>query len=288
MGKHNKDSAPISSNHELCDDLNHRKIEISMNLHHLGIVSIITYISIALLQGLQLFGKLSYSQKIYFFGSLIAVSSQGWVLYKVIDTPLGQNLDWFVMLCFSAWLMNLITLIMSLRAQIANLCVLTYPLAALLLAMALSRQPEVINNMQGLFLTHILISLSAMSFLSLASFQALLMGLQNFLIKHHRPSPLLRLLAPLQSMETLLFTIIWGGMLLLSASLVSGFFYQADHLTSYLFPKTMLAILAWILLTLLIVGRTFFGWRGPTAIRWTLSSTIFAVLSYFGTKALLF
>lgn len=134
-------------------------------------------------------------------------------------------------------------------------------------------------------LIHIFISFFAVSILGMASLQALLLGLQNFLLKHHRPSPMLRLLPPLQTMEGLLFVIISSGMLFLSASLITGLFFQENLLTTHILPKIILAICAWILLTLLLVGRYFFGWRGPTAIRWTLSGTLMVILSYFGTKA---
>ncbi len=260
-----------------------------MNLNYLGILTLLTYLSVALAQGLHLLGKLSCSCWRYRAGSLLAITSHGWILYKLIETPQGQNLAWLIMLSFTLWLMNVFTFIMSIRAPIANLCVLTYPLSAISLGFALYFGGyEVINTKTQLgVLAHILISFFAISLLALASLQALLLGLQNFLIKHHRPSPILQFLPPLQTMEGLLFLIIWSGMLFLSASLVSGFVFQVGLTTSYLLPKSILALCAWILLTLLLLGRYFFGWRGPTAVRWTLSGTLLAILSYFGTKALL-
>lgn len=260
-----------------------------MNLNYLCILTLLTYLSVALAQGLHLLGKLSCSCWRYRTGTLLAITSHGWILYTLIETPQGQNLAWLVMLSFTLWLMNVFTFIMSLRAPIANLCVLTYPLTALSLGFAIYfGGNEVIDTKAQLgVLAHILISFFAISLLSLASLQALLLGLQNFLLKHHRPSPILRFLPPLQTMEGLLFLIIWSGMLFLSASLASGFFFQTELITSYLLPKSILALCAWFLLTFLLVGRYFFGWRGPTAVRWTLSGTILALLSYFGTKALL-
>jgi ABC-type uncharacterized transport system permease subunit len=140
---------------------------------------------------------------------------------------------------------------------------------------------------QPAVLAHIFVSLFAMSLLTLASLQAMLMGLQNYLLKHHHAYPILRILPPLQSMETLLFDMIWLGVLLLSGSLLSGFLFHIELLRTLWAPKTLLAFMAWILLIFLLVGRYLFGWRGPTAIRWTISGTLLAFLSYFGTKALL-
>jgi ABC-type uncharacterized transport system permease subunit len=222
-------------------------------------------------------------------GSILCITSHGWILYKLIETPFGQNLHWLIMLSFTLWLMNILTLISSLRIKVENLCILTYPLAALSLGLALqfSHNDVVNTKAHPEVLAHIFISLFAISILALAGLQAILLGVQNYLLKHRHSSPILRILPPLQSMEALLFHIIWGGMLFYSAALVTGLFSQADLLKPYLLPKTLLAFCAWILLTLLIVGRYFFGWRGKTAFRLTLSGTILAFLSYFGTKALM-
>ncbi|MBI2792639.1 MAG: cytochrome c biogenesis protein CcsA [Gammaproteobacteria bacterium] len=260
-----------------------------MNLHHLSILTISGYIIIALAQGLHLFGKLWSTKGFYYAGSLLLVTTHGWILYKLIDTPQGHNLDWLIMLSFTLWLMNLFTLAMSLKKPIANLCVLTYPASAISVGLALfyGGYDFLATKAPYGVLAHIFISFFAVSLLSMASLQALLLGLQNYLLKHHKPSTMLRILPPLQTMEGLLFVIISSGMLFLSASLMTGFLYQDTLLTAQLFPKIVLALCAWILLTLLLVGRYFFGWRGPTAIRWTLSGTLLIIFSYFGTKALL-
>ncbi|MBS0286090.1 MAG: cytochrome c biogenesis protein CcsA [Proteobacteria bacterium] len=261
--------------------------ETAMNLQTLGIFSILSYLAIAFVQGLHLFGKLKTVRSWYFTGSFFSLLAHGFVLYKLIDTPMGQNMDWLIMLSFTLWLMNLLTFMISVRAPMMELCVLTYPLSALILGLGLfTGHHEALSKTPPQALMHIFISLFAMSLLTLASLQAILLALQNTLLKQHRPSVMLRILPPLQTMESMLFIILWSGLIFLSASLLSGFFFLSwqEHIA---YPKTILAIIAWISLALLMIGRVIFGWRGPTAIRWTLSSTIFAVLSYFGTKALL-
>lgn len=137
-----------------------------------------------------------------------------------------------------------------------------------------------------MILLHIFISFIAMGVLFVASAQAILMGVQNYCLKHHRQIKLLHLLPPLQTMEKLLFNIVLGGTLLLSGSVLSGLFFPYSH-SQTLLPKALLAIGAWMVLGLLLIGRKRFGWRGFTAIRLTLSATLLALLSYFGTKALL-
>ncbi|MFI4938356.1 MAG: inner membrane protein YpjD [Candidatus Berkiellales bacterium] len=260
-----------------------------MNLNYIGVLTILTYLSAALAQGLYLFGFISSSRWRYLTCAALCIAAHGWILYKFIETPQGQNLNWLIMLSFTLWIMNIISLLTSRQSKSENLSILNYPLSAFSIILMLSfAGSDVIETKNQLgVLAHIFISMLAMSFLILASLQAILMGLQNYLLKHHHPSPMLRILPPLQSMESLLFTIIWLGMIFLSGSLLSGFYFQVGLFTPFLLPKTLLAVSAWILLTALLIGHRLFGWRGPTAIRWTISGSCLAFLSYFGTKALL-
>ena len=88
-------------------------------------------------------------------------------------------------------------------------------------------------------------------------------------------------------METLLFQFLGFGFVCLSASLLSGFFYLEDIFAQHLVHKTVLSIVAWLTLGILLYGRLRFGWRGKIAIRWTLSSFIFLMLAFFGSKLVL-
>jgi ABC-type uncharacterized transport system permease subunit len=260
-----------------------------MNQYYIGLLTILIYLGTASAQGAQLFGILPYKRRRYLLGSAASLCAHGGLLYQLIEYPGGQNLHWLVMFSFTLWLMNIFIFLTSIRSKVENLIVLTGPLAALSVALALGlAKPEIMaTQAQPGMLVHIFVSLLAMSLLILASTQALLMGFQNTLLKHHRAPLLLQILPPLQTMETLLFNIILGGTLLFSGSVLSGFFFEQNVIHSFMHPKTLLAMGAWFLLGLLLFGRKQFGWRGPTAVRWTLSATVLAFLSYFGTKALL-
>jgi len=48
--------------------------------------------------------------------------------------------------------------------------------------------------------------------------------------------------------------------------------------------KTVLSIAAWVVFAILLVGRWRFGWRGRTAIRWTMSGFVTLLLAYLGSK----
>jgi ABC-type uncharacterized transport system permease subunit len=49
----------------------------------------------------------------------------------------------------------------------------------------------------------------------------------------------------------------------------------------------VLSIVGWVILGVLLFGRFKFGWRGKTAIRWTLSAFAFLMLAFFGSKLVL-
>ena len=88
-------------------------------------------------------------------------------------------------------------------------------------------------------------------------------------------------------METLLFQMIGAGFILLSVTLFSGFLFLQDLFAQHVAHKTVLSLIAWCVFAMLLWGRWRFGWRGQTAIRWTLSGFVFLVLAFFGSKLVL-
>ncbi len=51
--------------------------------------------------------------------------------------------------------------------------------------------------------------------------------------------------------------------------------------------KTLFALLSWIAFGALLVGRHFYGWRGRTALRWTLGGFVLLLLAYVGSRFVL-
>jgi ABC-type uncharacterized transport system permease subunit len=126
----------------------------------------------------------------------------------------------------------------------------------------------------------------AYSMLTLASGQAILTAIQSTQLRR-RPGGFVRTLPPLQTMEALLFEMIGLGFVLLTVALVSGFHYLEDMFAQHLVHKTALSIVAWIVFATLLWGRFRFGWRGRTALRWTLIGFAVLMLAYFGSKAVI-
>ena len=134
---------------------------------------------------------------------------------------------------------------------------------------------------------HILISIFAYSFLSIAAVQAILLSIQNKHLHNQHPGGFIRALPPLQTMESLMFQMLAMGFVLQSFSLISGFIFLDDMFAQHLVHKTILSIIAWIIFAVLLWGRWKFGWRGKIAIRWTLGGFVSLLLAYLGSKMVL-
>lgn len=131
---------------------------------------------------------------------------------------------------------------------------------------------------------HILLSILAYGILTIAAFQATLLAIQDYQLKHKHPTRFIRTFPPLQTMERLLFQFLLSGEILLTVALVSGFIYLDNMFAQNVAHKTLLSCLAWVVFGILLWGRYFRGWRGSNAIRWTLAGFLLLMLAYFGSK----
>jgi len=184
------------------------------------------------------------------------------------------------------WQAALILWVVCLGAPLQSLGVAAYPLAAACViwpALTVNDARPVTDWTIGL---HILFSLLSAGLLTLAAIQALgLTVLESIL---HRPGNLAmaRRLPPLQTMERLLFQLIFIGFFLLSLTLLSGMLLNHEEPSQ---PPTMIVMsfLAWVMFGVLIFGRLRYGWRARLATRWMLSGYLTLVVAYFGSKLLL-
>jgi ABC-type uncharacterized transport system permease subunit len=220
--------------------------------------------------------------------ALAAMLLHAIVLNHLIYRPSGLNLEFFVAFSLISWLISVQILLSCIFRQIESLGIAVFPMSglAILLALADFTDPLIISGSSALK-GHIMISVIAYSLIMLAAIQAGLLAYQDHAIRSHHPGGIIRFLPPLHDMETLLFQFLGFGFLGLSASLITGFIFLEDIFAQHLVHKTVLSIVAWFTLGVLLVGRFQFGWRGKTAIRWSLSAFTFLMLAYFGSKLVL-
>lgn len=134
---------------------------------------------------------------------------------------------------------------------------------------------------------HILSSILAFGFLSIAGVYALFVSLIDHFLRSHHLNSLVRSLPPLEILERLLFRLITTGFILLTVSLLSGLAFVNDLFAQHLVHKTALSIMAWLVFGLLLFGRWRYGWRGRKAVRLCLAGIALLLLSYFGSKLVL-
>ncbi len=201
----------------------------------------------------------------------------------------GVNFGFYNALSLIAAFITLFTLISALRHPIEMLSILVMPIAALSIAVDMSAQSSHLlpPGSSGGLIFHVLTSLLAYSILALAALLAIALSIQNRFLHSHQPGGLIRFLPPLKTMESLLFETIVIGFIFLSISLISGLMFLENMFAQHLVHKTILSILAWCVFAVLLLGRWLLGWRGRTAIRWTLGGFISLMLAYFGSKFVL-
>ncbi len=184
------------------------------------------------------------------------------------------------------WFLSLILFVITIRRKVESLAVVILPftLLSILLTLSSSLEPQTLINMKSGLGIHVLVSLFAYSVLMLASFQAIVLASQNNHLHMHQTTGFIRTLPSLEDMEYLLFRLIGIGVILLTISLFTGFYYLDNMFAQHVAHKTILSIVAWVIFTALLFGRWRYGWRGRTAVRWTLAGFIMLMLAFFGTK----
>ncbi|CAG1021963.1 partial Inner membrane protein YpjD, partial [Methylococcales bacterium] len=194
----------------------------------------------------------------------------------------GFNFGFFNAAGLVALFIVLLLLFAALDKPVEKLGIAIFPLAAIMLGLAMSL-PENNHSVAAhdwQMSIHILSSIIAFSLLNIAALQAILLAIQDQQLRSHHPKRLILALPPLQAMETLLFQMIGTGMFFLTASLFSGFIFIEDLFAQHLVHKTVLSIIAWIIFSSLLLGRVRYGWRGKTAIQWTLTGFVLLLLAY--------
>ena len=255
-----------------------------MNLTLLGSIASLAYMGSSLLIFRSIKKKQGTNYALYLTWLAAALHS-AYHVENIIQLN-TLNFSFFNTASIVSLLVALIVLVAAINKPVEKLGIALFPLAALMLCLSILF-PENTGDMQSYdwkMLTHIFSSIIAFSLLNIAAFQACLLAIQDYQLRKHKPKKLIQSLPPLQTMESLLFQMIATGMIFLSISLISGFIFVEDLFAQQLGHKTILSILAWIIFSGLLLGRSFYGWRGQTAIRWTLFGFASLLLAYFGSK----
>ncbi len=259
-----------------------------MNTAYIGAIAIVAYLLASVLYILDLIANTQSEVKK--FSSQI-VGFVGFGLHLVVLWQLVVlnwiNLGFYHALSFvSAFIVGAI-FVTCMFSPVKSLLVFVYPLAALVLGLELAN-PEIVKHQASLALdTHILLSILAYGFLAVGALFGILLFIQEYMLRNNHLGRYLKIFPPLTQTESMMFSVIALGFVLLTTSLISGFIFLEDIFSQHLVHKTFFSIIAWLVFAILLFGRYQYGWRGKRAVRLVLSGFTLVVLAYFGSKFVL-
>ncbi|MDQ5904458.1 MAG: hypothetical protein QG672_2051 [Pseudomonadota bacterium] len=189
------------------------------------------------------------------------------------------------------WLAVFIYWLESFRSKMDGLQPMVLPLAALCAALpVVFPQVHVVAHADSWgFRSHFMAAMLAYSLFTLSALHAVFMGYTERKLHQRSLTKSLASLPPLLTMEALLFRMITIGFVLLTIALGSGAMFSDEIFGRALTldHKTLFAFVSWGIFAALLVGRHAWGWRGRTALRWTMAGFMALLLAYIGSRFVL-
>ncbi len=233
-------------------------------------------------------------------GTLAAWSLHGVALWAEVVAPGSLRLGFATMLSAALWVSVAVYWIENRHAALDSLRALVLPVAAVtvLLPIAFPGSLMALDGKSALFPWHVAVATLAYSTLTVAAFHAVLMALQDSRL-HTRSNfastpgswfaAAIDRLPAVLTMEKLLFRLIAIGFVLLSLTVLSGVVFSEQLFGKALKwdHKTVFTLLSWILFGVLLAGRLWRGWRGKTALSFTLTGFVTLLLAYVGSRFVL-
>ena len=230
-------------------------------------------------------------------GTALAWLLHGAALAADVVAPGSLRLGFAVVLSATLWVSVGAYWLENRNFALDGLRVLMLPVAAVATLLPMIFPGSVIP-MQGkspLFSWHIVVAVLAYSTLTVAAFHAVLMALQESKLHARSAAPAgwlavaVERLPALLTMEKLLFRLIGFGFAMLTLTVVSGVLFSEQIIGRPLTwdHKTVFTLLSWALFGILLAGRKWRGWRGKTALSFTLSGFATLFLAYVGSRFVL-
>ncbi len=225
------------------------------------------------------------------FAVIVPLALHGWLLYDTLFVLGALNLGLVYALSLILWLTVLVYWVARYFYPLSSLQTLVLPLAAISTMLpAIFPDTHILKQpVTVLFETHVLVAMLAYSLFTIAALHAALMWLVEKRLHHAKMPKVLQNLPPLLTMETLLFRVVGVGFVLLTITVGSGMLFSEKILGHPLrfTHMTLFGIASWGVFAVLLWGHHFYGWRGHTAVRWTLSGFGFLILAFLGTQFVL-
>jgi ABC-type uncharacterized transport system permease subunit len=222
---------------------------------------------------------------------LVPLGIHGFLLYEQIFARSELRFGFAQALSVMMWLGVALYWVESLFYSLDGMEPLVLPLAAVAVPLP-AIFPGLVSSSASAhgtaFKLHLAMAMIAYSLFMIALLHATLMAVAERQL-HLKSTLTVMNLPPLLTLEKLLFRVIGAAFFFLTLTLATGIVFseslfgrplRADH-------KTVFAILSWLTFGLLLAGRRVYGWRGRTALRWTLTGFVMLLLAYVGSRFVL-
>lgn len=222
---------------------------------------------------------------------LATLAIHGAGLYQGLFGANEMRFSFSLALSLMLWLAVLIYWLESFRSRMDGLQPMVLPLAAVAAAApAAFPQLRVVSHAGAWgFQLHFLAAMLAYSLFTLSALHAVFMSFAERKLHQRALTKGLASLPPILTMEALLFRLISLAFVLLTVALASGVMFSEEIFgKAFVFDhKTLFAFASWGIFAALLVGRRVYGWRGRTALRWTMAGFMLLLLAYFGSRFVL-
>jgi ABC-type uncharacterized transport system permease subunit len=224
---------------------------------------------------------------------LVPLALHTWLIYDMfwaqaeLRFGFGQALSmmlWLAVIIY--WVESRFLRLEGLQAPVLALAAVCVALPALFPGLA-SPASAIVHSTE--LRMHLALAMIAYGLFTIAALHALLMTLMERRLHGGALVGPLAAMPPLLTMERLLFRVILAGFAFLTLTLLTGIVFSEtlfgramkfDH-------KTVFAVASWFIFAALLAGRHFYGWRGRTALRWTLAGFVALLLAYVGSRFVL-
>src|SRR5215470_16148930 len=223
---------------------------------------------------------------------LVPLALHTWLVYDMLWTPelrfgFGQALSmmlWLAVILY--WIQSRFLELEGMQAPVLALAAVCVPLPALFPGLPSAASAATHSTELRL---HLALAMIAYGLFTIAALHALLMTLMERRLHGGPIAGPLAAMPPLLTMERLLFRVILAGFAFLTLTVLTGIVFSEtlfagamkfDH-------KTVFAVASWFIFAALLAGRYLYGWRGRTALRWTLAGFVALMLAYVGSRFVL-
>lgn len=252
-----------------------------------GLIATFLYAFASVLVMRQLRGKAAPSRLTLMIPGALAVIAHAASLYGLIVTSEGLRLGLMPVASLVAMVGAGLVIVSSFYRPFEWTAALVFPFATLIVPASLLIRTGYNTPLEHGIGLHVLLSITAYAVLVISACQAILLMVQHRQLKDGHIRGVMRLFPPIQVMESMLFDTIWLGEALLTLAILFGFLYVDDLFAQHLVHKTVLTLISWVIFAVLLVGRHLRGWRGRTAIRFTLAGFACLLVAFFGTQLVL-